>query len=755
MEKDKENLDEENYNSLKNVILIISILLFAYLIEKSFPNSILKNIYFFLVLIIIFIFIIKVIFYNSGRKFNSYIDPIFIKIPFLNSDNKIKKLNKEKLDKIKNTYEFGYLFNKKNNNKTNYVDQNQIPNFVQSNYYYNINKNNTKKNDEYLAHKISNINEINKSSLIDTFNKNNYYNKTNNDNNKYYNNINYDSSNFYNHTNYDDNKYYSNNNYNNKITNLPSDDSKDKQNYLGSKNIISNPFKVKINTSNSNDSSSNFFLFSNNKNKKQNIINNINNNNPINSFINLDTSYPITSNFSYNTTNKIPKEKEVSYNKYQILKKRNENTQSLNQNYNSFDYSKDIDKIPKELININYNNWIIKLKIFISQNLIPNLLAKHDTNINNLNNILSLLGLKIISTSPEDESNDYLNILNEKLSIVNSNKLEIKQNNDFLYQNLKNNIKANNYNNFIKNNNDNKFGIFPSLNNFNNYLNDTKEINDIKNNDENLKGIFFGDTNKIKQILLLIEDKLNILDIEKNNEYKSNLHCQRQMIMKTIILNNNPFLKKEYTKTIDDYLKNINDNNNCSLTNLQRLLYERIIINEKLYPKELFDKKNENHALLVIEYSIERFRQLQENFEYYGNGSKGGEFLNENWCSLLPTDSQLIAHLIINYIEGIYLINNNKNQQKFLVSYPMNYIFPINENNINIKNQTSIFLYQINPNNTEPKFNVVYKNILIPCILGNMNLFHAFSIYFYLLSIKSPMFVMSLGIHDFINNITK
>ena len=88
----------------------------------------------------------------------------------------------------------------------------------------------------------------------------------------------------------------------------------------------------------------------------------------------------------------------------------------------------------------------------------------------------------------------------------------------------------------------------------------------------------------------------------------------------------------------------------------------------------------------------------------------------------------------------------------------MNYICPINENNntaINQMHQTQIFLYQINPSTTEPMFNVVYKNVLIPSILGSMNLFHAFSIYFYLLSIKSQMFVMSLGIHDFINNITK
>lgn len=129
--------------------------------------------------------------------------------------------------------------------------------------------------------------------------------------------------------------------------------------------------------------------------------------------------------------------------------------------------------------------------------------------------------------------------------------------------------------------------------------------------------------------------------------------------------------------------------------------------------------------------------------------------MNENWCSLLPTDSQLIAHLIINYIESLYLISNNNNQyqQNFLLSFPMNYVFQKNNNIENNNNKTSIFLYQINPKDTVPIFNVVYRNKLIPCITDNMNLFHAFSIYFYLLYTKSSMFVMALGIHEFIGEI--
>ena len=125
------------------------------------------------------------------------------------------------------------------------------------------------------------------------------------------------------------------------------------------------------------------------------------------------------------------------------------------------------------------------------------------------------------------------------------------------------------------------------------------------------------------------------------------------------------------------------------------------------------DCKDETHALLVLEYSIERFRQLQINFNHYGNGSGGGDFLNESWCSLLPTDSQLISHLIINYLEALYEINFNRNQQIFLSSYPNNYNI-LTESNISThRAQTSIFLYQINPPNVGPKFFVVYDGTFI------------------------------------------
>jgi hypothetical protein len=366
--------------------------------------------------------------------------------------------------------------------------------------------------------------------------------------------INYDyDNNNYNNQNIN---YYDINN-NNKLTRLPDSssykyESNSKRDYLGNKNSVSNPFNNKINNQNSKDSSGNYYLFSANRNKMQYNINNNNQYNKnqisINRFNAIDT-IPSTNNIFESIINKIPKNKEVSYNNYQLLKKQYENTQSLEQNNNNLiDYNKFINKFPKELINFN-NNWIIKMKIFISKNLIPNLITKHDNNINYLNTLLSALGLKIISTLPDNGNNDYLNVFNKKLSILNSNQINDYKESNILLQKLRNNL-GNNMNNYYINNykddNEKNNKYFSSLNNFSSFLNESREIND-NNNDNKLKKIFFGDTNKIKEILRLVENKINEIKVKNNNEYKINSNYQKQNIIKVINTNNNPFFKKEDT----------------------------------------------------------------------------------------------------------------------------------------------------------------------------------------------------------------
>ena len=753
-----QGINEDNYNNIKNVLILTLIIIFAYLIEKFFRNIFINTFFIVIILIIIAIAIILLLFNPNVDRIKNLFKKNFYYIGSKAND----EMDKKKLEKVKNIYESGYLYNKMNNNY--YSGNSQMFNREQSNFNYN-NGNNfiQSKNEDDLANKISNINKINNNGpLMNSFKKA-YTNGNSNENN---------NRNINNNLDYNFNKdnYYQIPGAKN-FTNLPSyssiNNDFNKKNIVDNspkKDMISSPFnkKTRLPPLSGSSSSGNFYLFPNDKRQKEqqkiNLINDFNNINPVNRMSYMNSISDFGNNIYENQIKRIPKNKEISYNKYQSLKNRYHNTQALLQDNNMLKYN--LDKIPRELASINYKNWIIKMKNFISRNLIPNIVSKHDHNISNLNSILALLGIKITSSLTDNEGDDYLSILKEKIYLINSNKINIKpdSNDNKLNNNLYKNSKYFYENNprFFDKDKDNNISNFPSMMNFSNYLNDTKENENNKYDSEKyLKKVFFGDTNKIKQILAVIETKISSLEIQVNNEYKSTSFYQRQKIMKTINLNNNPFLSSEYTKTIDNYIKNINDTNNFTLTNLQRLLYERIIINERLYPKELFSKKDEIHVLLVIEYAIERFKQLQKDFNLYANGSRGGNFLNENWCSLLPTDSQLIAHLIINYIETIYELNNNRNQQVFLLSYPSNYNILTSEKIKNPKIQTPIFLYQINPPNIEPKFNIVYDGNLIPCPMKDINLFHAFSIYFYLLSSNSAMFVMNLGIHGFINELLK
>ena len=764
-----QNIKDENYTNIKILLSLSFVIIFSYIIEKILRLTFIKTFYLLIILVIIAAFIFLNLSTNSPqfKQLKYYLSYNF------NSNPKIskEKFNKERLEKVKNIYESGYLLYKRNNN----VEQNpmfnpNVSNLNNSNYN---NMFNNSRNDDILANKISNINKINNEPLINSFNKN-FTNGYNNESK-----INFESNN-----NEFNNIHFLNNNNNNEFsgeknyTNLPSSElrnsnysqksfnfSQINNNEKKQKEIISSPFNKKTPLPPSSDSSfGNFKLLStnNNQNKysEQSFISNFQYTNPINKL-------SINSEFENNIYGKqikiIPKNKENSFTKYQYLKSRYSNTQELNQNNNQLKYS--IDKIPRELVNINYKSWINRMKYFISRNLIPNIVAKHDENLSNINLILAPLGLKLISTLPENEENDFLKVFKERIYFINTNKIDI--NFDF-NKNKLNNILYNKAKNFCNDNllfmnkdnnfdefNNNKFSnisMFPSLINFNDYLSEKNE-KDKFNPENKLKKIFFGDTIKIKQILGIVENRINMLEILK--EGRGSSYYQRQKIIKTINLNNNPFLKNEDIKKIDNYIRNLNNVNNFTLTNLQRLLYERIIINERLYPKELFYKKDEDHVLLVIEYAIERLRQLQDNFNLYGNGSRGGDFLTDSWCSLLPTDSQLIAHLIINHIETLYEANNYLNQQIFLLSYPSNYNILLEKDIKDFKKQTPVFLYQINPPEVGPKFNIVYNGNLIPCPLNDVNLFHAFAIYFYLLSSKSPLFVMDLGIHAFIIELLK
>ena len=181
MEFLEKNTNNGNDN-FKNVILIIIILIFSYFIERRFPQSIIKNIYFFLAFIIIVGFILNYFFQNFFNKFKEFIKPILRKFPFFSFEEMKEDYNNKKLKKIKEVYQSGYLYNQKNNYINNNILINQNLNVSLPNYFQ-INENNAIENDKYLAKKIANIDKINKPFEKEYSIKNYVFYASNNNNN--------------------------------------------------------------------------------------------------------------------------------------------------------------------------------------------------------------------------------------------------------------------------------------------------------------------------------------------------------------------------------------------------------------------------------------------------------------------------------------------------------------------------------------------------------------------------------------------
>ena len=161
--QENQNITEDNYKNIKNVLIKSFCFLFILaIIVGVIMNSVSHP----------YIYRIKY-FFIKGYDYKSY-----------KENNEIKK---ERLEKVKNIYESGYMLNKMN---INYDEQNQMFNPKISNFNNNnYNIFNQPRNDDILANKISNINKINNEPLINSFNKN-FTNRSNNESN-----INFESSN--------------------------------------------------------------------------------------------------------------------------------------------------------------------------------------------------------------------------------------------------------------------------------------------------------------------------------------------------------------------------------------------------------------------------------------------------------------------------------------------------------------------------------------------------------------------------------
>jgi hypothetical protein len=97
-------------------------------------------------------------------------------------------------------------------------------------------------------------------------------------------------------------------------------------------------------------------------------------------------------------------------------------------------------------------------------------------------------------------------------------------------------------------------------------------------------------------------------------------------------------------------------------------------------------------------------------------------------------------------MEEIYEENDIR-QRTFLVNWPL---VPKME-----KNSNSLILYQMNPPNCEPHFNVYYEDEFFNCISGRENFFYAAVLFMHVMRSRMMTIVKKLKIDDFMASIFK
>ena len=401
-------------------------------------------------------------------------------------------------------------------------------------------------------------------------------------------------------------------------------------------------------------------------------------------------------------------------------------------NFNN-DYNNN--NIPRELCdaNCNYNLWVEKFKKYLSTKLLEDLLFQHNNNLFTLNQLLEFTGIQVLSIIPEVEPGNFYEILQEQLEENFINNLNINNNNLGLKPN---NFGLGNIDNFNKNSN---FNIF------------NKE-----NNNEGKKKIkiFFGDIERLKIIIQYIDTKLKNQQIKKLT--MDSMYFERKERENLLFKNNDDYIidiQKKTNPFINDNLmldfqrnkyNNLLNKNKFilgeNLMNLKKCLIQRLYLNEILFPQRFIKPITEKHSQIVIEYVVNRLRELKVNINLFKNNS-GGKFFGENWCNIFPTDSQLIAYICIFYLEMAYKDSNIYNNFRFLISYPIPPILDKNSNNL--------YIYQSNSPEIEPYFCIIFKDTIIPCI----DFFQCFVVYLFLLKLKNEKLIENMNLSEFIKQI--
>lgn len=359
--------------------------------------------------------------------------------------------------------------------------------------------------------------------------------------------------------------------------------------------------------------------------------------------------------------------------------------------------------IPRDrLINLKYKLWILNFKNFLLNSFLNDFINTHEGNILCLNQLLSFSNIQIVNSIPEQ-----VNIDNLQAFFFD----QLKEDNFIANSQSKNKINPN----------------FRRSQTFN-YMNNGNALNFYDQNQHKRLKIFYGDRNKIKNLLDAI---LEILDgkITKENAFNiNNQVCVRQATFsesnsQNLILiqrQSTPFLHRK-SFDYNSFVQNCQNNYIKTLENVCYLIFQRFILNEKIYPKMFcHDEYGEDFKHLIMEYCVGRLKELAMNFSVYSNNS-GGSFYGEEWSNYFPSDSQFLGHFICSLYEDIYKKDQNKKQVLFYDP-----VIPGNTS----QNKNECFICQKYSSETEPYYYIILDNTAVPCE-ENDNLFHAFVMFLY------------------------
>lgn len=388
----------------------------------------------------------------------------------------------------------------------------------------------------------------------------------------------------------------------------------------------------------------------------------------------------------------------------EILK---EPSSELIEKYNIIN-EKEFEKLLNNELGINsyiesFSKCVSNLKNCIYENIIPNTLDYHGRNLENLNRELNEMG--IIITDDIKEANLDLVLIKKRLSEIESfilGEKTIEHNisifygdNECIEELIEFLSKKSTTFQKMK-----EYSINPEF--IENKENKINEGNRNKNSVENIKNR--GSlTNENIYLLnrMTLNSNYSPTKLNNNNNKTYGRIDNFNTFKNQNISEYNPLLCSTLYSLEEKKEKLIYKISIC-----KDLLFTRLKINKNLTIDKSILHENKKHLCILLDYNIRRLKELsRSSFKF----NSGGKYIEYNWISFFPTDSELIGWLLTMNLS--VLIEPNSIHNRFFYK------------NTESGNNSDTFLSQTNLNDEETNFCISHKSKLIKVHYVRINFF--------------------------------